>query len=133
MYDLEEPAELLARELSKEFIQSISQSTQLRDGAVEAVRVAKESGALMCICSSSERIIIETEVRSLPELREAFCPDSFFSGAEYPHSKPAPDVYLAALAHYGVDAADAIAIEDSPNGARAALAAGYRCLLVPET
>jgi beta-phosphoglucomutase-like phosphatase (HAD superfamily) len=43
-----------------------------------------------------------------------------------PNKKPAPDVYLWVLQQLGVKAADCIALEDSDNGLRAALAAGIR-------
>lgn len=46
-------------------------------------------------------------------------------------AKPAPDLYLRAVAHLGVIPSDALAIEDSPNGIRAAKAAGLRCAAVP--
>lgn len=45
--------------------------------------------------------------------------------------KPAPDVYLAALDALGVDAAEAVAAEDSPHGVAAAKAAGLFCVAVP--
>ncbi|QJQ32511.1 HAD family phosphatase [Sphingomonas lacunae] len=40
--------------------------------------------------------------------------------------KPHPDIYLQAAAALGVDSAHCLAIEDSPTGARAAVAAGMR-------
>lgn len=46
-------------------------------------------------------------------------------------AKPAPDLYLAACAALGVAPADALAVEDSPNGVAAARAAGLRCVAVP--
>ncbi|MCU1430126.1 MAG: family hydrolase [Actinomycetia bacterium] len=46
-------------------------------------------------------------------------------------AKPAPDVYLRACAALGVPPADAIAVEDSPNGIAGAKAAGLRCVAVP--
>jgi HAD superfamily hydrolase (TIGR01509 family) len=45
--------------------------------------------------------------------------------------KPAPDLYELAVARLGVSAAGALAVEDSPLGAEAALAAGLRCVVVP--
>jgi HAD superfamily hydrolase (TIGR01509 family) len=45
--------------------------------------------------------------------------------------KPAPDVYLAACAHLGVDPSDAIAFEDSAVGVQAAQRAGLTVVLVP--
>jgi HAD superfamily hydrolase (TIGR01509 family) len=46
-------------------------------------------------------------------------------------AKPAPDLYLRAIELLGVDPADAIAVEDSPNGVAAAKAAGLYCVAVP--
>ncbi|MGH3000762.1 MAG: HAD family hydrolase, partial [Gaiellaceae bacterium] len=46
-------------------------------------------------------------------------------------SKPRPDLYLEACDLIGVPAAEAIAFEDSPNGVRAAQAAGIFCVAVP--
>ena len=45
-----------------------------------------------------------------------------------PCAKPAPDVYLKALRGCGVNASEALAVEDSDTGARAAEAAGIPCI-----
>lgn len=47
------------------------------------------------------------------------------------HVKPAPDLYLAVLRALGIEPGDAVAFEDSPNGVRAAKAAGVFCVAVP--
>lgn len=47
------------------------------------------------------------------------------------HGKPAPEIYEKAAARLGCVPADMIVIEDSPNGMRAARAAGARCIVVP--
>jgi putative hydrolase of the HAD superfamily len=47
--------------------------------------------------------------------------------------KPATDVYDRVLAVLEVAANEAVAIEDSPNGATAALKAGIACVGVPNT
>jgi HAD superfamily hydrolase (TIGR01509 family) len=49
-------------------------------------------------------------------------------------SRPKPDAepYALAAARLGVAAADCVAVEDSPNGLRAAVAAGMMALLVPD-
>jgi len=51
-------------------------------------------------------------------------------GDEVPAGKPAPDVYLAAAAGLGVDPHECLAVEDSVNGADAAVAAGMRVVCV---
>lgn len=45
--------------------------------------------------------------------------------------KPAPDMYAAAARGLGVEPAEALALEDSATGARAAVSAGLRLLAVP--
>lgn len=51
-----------------------------------------------------------------------------YSGQTLGRPKPSPDLYLHAAARLGVTASACIVIEDSPTGARAARAAGMRCL-----
>ena len=46
-------------------------------------------------------------------------------------AKPAPTLYLEALAALEVAASEAVAFEDSPNGVRAAKSAGIFCIAVP--
>jgi HAD superfamily hydrolase (TIGR01509 family) len=53
------------------------------------------------------------------------------SADEVARGKPAPDVYLAAIERLGVAAGRGLAVEDSSNGVRAAVAAGLYCVVVP--
>ena len=46
-------------------------------------------------------------------------------------AKPNPHLYLAALELLDVPASETFAVEDSPNGIRAAKAAGIPCVCVP--
>jgi HAD superfamily hydrolase (TIGR01509 family) len=46
-------------------------------------------------------------------------------------AKPRPDLYVRALQALDIEPREAIAIEDSPNGVRAAKAAGILCVAVP--
>jgi HAD superfamily hydrolase (TIGR01509 family) len=47
--------------------------------------------------------------------------------------KPAPDVYLAAASALGTPARSCVAVEDSPSGVRAAIAAGAFTCAIPTT
>lgn len=49
------------------------------------------------------------------------------------HSKPAPDVYLLAAQHLGVNPTQCLAIEDSDTGYYSAIAAGMKCLRLTPT
>ena len=51
-----------------------------------------------------------------------------FSGQTLGKPKPAPDLYWHAAAALGVDPSRCVVVEDSPTGARAARAAGMRCM-----
>lgn len=48
------------------------------------------------------------------------------------HSKPAPDIYLMACRSLGLAPAVCFAVEDSPNGIRAAYQAGMMPVMVPD-
>ena len=51
-----------------------------------------------------------------------------WSGQDMPRPKPFPDLYLHVAAQMGVAPSACVIVEDSPTGARAARAAGMRCL-----
>ncbi|BDR60385.1 HAD family hydrolase [Lactobacillus xylocopicola] len=46
--------------------------------------------------------------------------------------KPAPDIYLLALAKLGLPAANVLAFEDSSTGLQAAVNAGVECVMIPD-
>lgn len=50
---------------------------------------------------------------------------------DYAKPKPWPDGYLMALQRLALPARCCLAVEDSPRGVKAAVAAGIRCVLVP--
>ena len=50
------------------------------------------------------------------------------SGDDVIHSKPAPDCYLLATEKLGVKPSECLAVEDTYNGSRAAIAAGIACI-----
>lgn len=52
------------------------------------------------------------------------------ANGDYARSKPAPDPYLTALERFGATAAEAVVVEDSERGLRAAVAAGIDCIIV---
>ncbi|MEU6848204.1 HAD family phosphatase [Streptomyces sp. NPDC046716] len=55
----------------------------------------------------------------------------YVSADEVPHGKPAPDVFLEAARRLDVAPACCVVLEDAAPGARAAHAAGMRCIALP--
>ena len=99
----------------------------LLPGAVEVVRACAERWPVG-LASSSNRELIDLFLTETG-LDQVFT--AAISSEEVPRGKPAPDVYLAVAAKMQVDPANAIAIEDSSNGIRAAAAAGMTVIAVP--
>lgn len=91
---------------------------------------AKARGLSTVFASSTARASIDAMLLSTePSLAGRF--DLVMSGDDVPRAKPAPDIYLAALARLGLDAGEVIAIEDSEPSLAAALAAGIVTYAVP--
>jgi len=82
----------------------------------------------LALASSSNRPIIDT-VLETAGLRARF--DVVISSEEVGRGKPSPDVYLEAIRRLDVSAGEAVAVEDSSNGLRAAHAAGLHVIAVP--
>ena len=80
------------------------------------------------MASSSNREIIDL-VLDLAGLADAFV--ATVSSEEVRRGKPAPDVYLEAARRVGVQPSRCVAIEDSSNGLRAAVAAGMAVIAAP--
>lgn len=98
------------------------------DGVEEWLDEADAAGVPVAIASSSPRSWVEPHLERLglrPRFAYLACyrPDTF--------AKPQPDLYLEACAALDVVPADALAVEDSPNGIAAAKAAGLTCVAVP--
>jgi HAD superfamily hydrolase (TIGR01509 family) len=95
------------------------------DGVEELLRGLREEGMKLILASSSERDNIEVVLRLL-SLEDCF--HAVISGAELPHSKPHPEIFLRAAREAGTDPSCCLVIEDSENGVIAAKAAGMVCI-----
>lgn len=94
-------------------------------GVVELVGALVAADVPLAVASSSLCPVVEMTLGAIG-LREAF--KVVVSGEEVSEGKPAPEIYLLAAQLLGVEATRCVAIEDSPNGVRAAIAAGMACL-----
>jgi HAD superfamily hydrolase (TIGR01509 family) len=95
----------------------------IRPGVVELLEEAAEAGVVCAVASSSPRYWVAGHLERLG-LDHHFAAVRTRDDVGPGRSKPAPDLYLAACAAVDVDPADAVALEDSPNGITAARAAG---------
>jgi HAD superfamily hydrolase (TIGR01509 family) len=124
---LAEPPEELNRLVVERMQERYADKLPLIDGAVDAVRRLAERWPLG-LASSSNRPLIDLALR---EMGVAPLFTATVSSEEVERGKPAPDVYLEAARRLGVRPEDAVAVEDSANGIRAARAAGMRVIAIP--
>jgi HAD superfamily hydrolase (TIGR01509 family) len=99
-------------------------------GVIEFIREARHHPLKMAIASSSPHSWVDAHLARLG-LRSYFdkiiCADDVAPG----RTKPNPDLFLKALEWLKVGAEEAVVFEDSPNGVRAARAAGIFVVAVP--
>ncbi|MBG0569078.1 HAD family hydrolase [Actinoplanes aureus] len=120
-------AEQVAADVLGRMAARYREALPLIPGSVEVVR-ALGARYRLALASSSARILID-QVLETAGLTGEF--EVTLSTEEVPRGKPAPDVYLTAVAGLGLTPADCVAIEDSSNGLRAAGAAGLTVIAVP--
>ena len=97
------------------------------DGVIETLARLKGK-ARMAIVTTSLRKHFDLAHRA-SGVREYF--DLILAREDYRQSKPHPEPYLTALDRLSVAAERSIAVEDSARGLQSALAAGLRCIVVP--
>jgi len=98
----------------------------LRPGARELLLALSEAGVRCALVTMSMRRMAEQVVAPLGGAFEIIV-----AGDDVTRPKPFPDAYLQACAELGIEPADAVAIEDSPTGVRAAVGAGVTTIGVP--
>lgn len=129
--------ERLGRPLPKEVLdRRIGRRTELvlaeevLPGVARHLDEARAMGLKVGVASSSTRDWVRGHLTRLGIL-ESF--DCVRCRDDVARAKPDPDLYVAVLECLGVRAAEAIAIEDSPNGVLAAQRAGLRCVAIPNS
>ncbi|WP_441789923.1 HAD family hydrolase [Leifsonia sp. YAF41] len=98
-----------------------------RPGARELLTAFAEAGVPMALVTMS----IERMARQVADLIGAGTFDVIVAGDMVAQSKPHPEAYLLAASLLDVDPARCVAIEDSPTGLGAAIAAGTIAIHVP--
>jgi HAD superfamily hydrolase (TIGR01509 family) len=95
------------------------------EGVHTLVEALHQADVPTCIASSGSHRKMDLTL-GLTGLRPLF-EGRIFSGSEVERGKPWPDLFLHAARSMGVEPDRCVVIEDSINGARAAIAAGMRC------
>lgn len=103
-------------------------SQQVLPGVRDYLQSARQLGLPCAVASSSTCDWVKGHLERLG-LYEAFV--TIKTSDDVAKAKPAPDLFLAALADLQVEAQEAIVLEDSPNGILAAKRAGLFCVAVP--
>lgn len=96
-------------------------------GAVETVRALADRMPV-AVASNSTAAILNRKIHAVG-LDTVL--HTWVSSQDVARGKPAPDIYREAARRLGVPAEDCLAVEDSPAGTTAAVAAGMRVLGVP--
>ena len=129
--------ERLGRPLPKEVLdRRIGRRTEmvlanhLLPGVVQHIEAAKAAGLKVGVASSSTKEWVRGHLARL-DILDRF--DCLRCRDDVANAKPEPDLYTAVLDCLGVPAAEAFAIEDSPNGVLAAKRAGMRCVAIPNS
>ncbi|HEU0257333.1 MAG TPA: HAD-IA family hydrolase, partial [Microbacteriaceae bacterium] len=99
-----------------------------RPGVRRLVEAAEAAGWRVAVASTSARPSVVAVLRHAVG-EEAARRVRVFAGDIVPHKKPAPDIYLHALAELGAGAEETVVVEDSGVGLAAAVAAGLRTVV----
>ncbi len=103
-------------------------SQPLRDGIVDWLAEAAARGVPVGVASSSSQEWVEGKLELLG-IRDRFT--ALVCRSDVVPAKPEPTSYQLACARLGADPARSVAVEDSPRGVAAAVAAGLYTVAVP--
>ena len=103
----------------------------LRDGVARLLDEALEAGCKLAIASTTTSVNIDALLESTLGPRGLDMFSAIACGDQVRAKKPAPDIYQLALHGLGMRPEHAVAFEDSPNGMRAAMAAGIWTVVTP--
>lgn len=101
----------------------------LKPGAGELLRYLQQCGVPVAVATSS---MTAQAFDKLGKAGVLDCVCSIVGGDQVENSKPHPEIYLKAAANLAVEPAECLALEDSENGVRSAVAAGMRVIQVPD-
>lgn len=127
--DSVETAEYYYRKVGDLYKEKLATDLQMKRGVVEALQAVQTQ-------SLPQMVVTSTETESAWRKIKLFGLETYFDdligGDQVSKGKPNPEPYLTACSKLGVEPANALVIEDSPNGVKAGLAAGCAVIHVPD-
>ncbi|MEU7297387.1 HAD family phosphatase [Streptomyces exfoliatus] len=118
----------VARALTAAFEERVDKGAPLRPGAARLLAELERDGMPFALVSASPRSVVDSVTGgALAGVPFAFT----LSADDTVRTKPHPDPYREAARRLGVPCAACVAVEDSPDGAASADAAGCVVLVVP--
>ncbi|MER5307796.1 HAD family phosphatase [Streptomyces sp. NPDC002773] len=118
----------VAAELTAAFQERVDRGAPLRPGAARLLAELERAGVPFALVSASPRSVVDSVTGgALAQVPFAFT----LSADDTVRTKPHPDPYREAAQRLGVPGAACVAVEDSPDGAASASAAGCAVLVVP--
>lgn len=122
-------AEELIEELDELVVAELERGVEAMVGARELLAALAERGTPLALVSNSPMVFVRRSLQ-IVGLEDSF--DVILSAHEVGAPKPAPDPYLEACRRLGVEPGPAVfALEDSPSGVAAAVAAGLTVIGIP--
>src|SRR4030095_16909257 len=124
---IDENLVLKAREHRDQYYQDYLQTKNIEIPHVEEVLKNLSKKYLMCIVTTAKKKdfdLIHKNRKIMDHMQFAL------TLGEYKRSKPHPDPYLTALEKFGGKKEEAVVVEDSARGLKAAIAAGIECIIV---
>jgi HAD superfamily hydrolase (TIGR01509 family) len=128
-HGLAESVDELRAECSQLFAEVLGQQpVPLMPGVMELLSRLEQKGIPKAIATSSSARYVQ-RIMAPHNLLNRFV--FVLTCDDVKLGKPSPEIYEKAAARFGHSAAEMLVLEDSPNGLRAAKAAGGRCVVVP--
>lgn len=125
----EMPYDMLCSEVEREMEKRLALYVPVRPGLRHLLDYCRARGLQMAVASSTHSAQVKRNLRTAGV-------DGYFKtvlgGEMARRSKPAPDLYLAAIQALGAQPGACLALEDSCNGVRSAAAAGCVTVMVPD-
>jgi len=109
----------------------ISSGVQLRPGVADLIKLGKERGIKLAFVTTTYQENIDAIFEAAGNALSATDFDYIVARTEVQNGKPAPDAYLITLKQLGVNAAAALAIEDTAVSVMAAKRAGVNVVATP--